>query len=286
MTTGFTVRAAKPEEAITIIKDWSIVQKWNPGFLDAIIIQKLYPNGILVGELDGKIISCIIAVPFGDLGYFGVYIVDSEYRGKGYGITTWNQALSNLKDCNIALDAVLDKVELYKKSGFVVPDFLNKRYQGKFDTTEVYKSNESIVPLSKISNEEIAEYERSVNGFYRPEIWEEWKNYEGGHSFAYVQDSKLVGFGQIRPGVDSYKIGPIYAKDSQAAQEIAINLIHSIPKDSLVQLDVCSKNTKAMKLAEEFLKFGFVFELQRMWQRDPPKTDYDQYFASLSIEFA
>ncbi|KXN69212.1 hypothetical protein CONCODRAFT_8439 [Conidiobolus coronatus NRRL 28638] len=285
MTTGFLVRTATAEEAITVFKHLSDVEQWNPGNKDAEYFQRTYPDHFFVGELDGEVVSCVTAVPYGDCAFMGMYIVKPEHRKKGYGFKTFQTALDSVKDKNVSLDAVLQEIKTYEKSGFVVHSFLQMRHHGKFDVTNLYKPNKNIVPLNTFTNEQIAKYEESIIGFYRPEIWELYKNYEGGYSVAYAEDSKLEGLGVIRPGSNAYKIGPLFAKDTETAKQIFIELVNSIPKDSYIQMDVPSANAEAVKFAEGFLGFKNVFECKKMWTREPPKHIFNQIYGSFALEY-
>ena len=66
------------------------------------------PGGFFVGELDGEITSHIMAIKYpGHSTHIGSFMVDKEYRGKGYGEKTWNFAWKTLDhSCTIGLDAL------------------------------------------------------------------------------------------------------------------------------------------------------------------------------------
>jgi GNAT superfamily N-acetyltransferase len=285
MTVGFFVRTATTEEANTVFKASCAFEKWNPGSKDAEYFQKTYPEYFFVGELDGEVVSCVSVVPYREYAFLGMYIVQPGYRGKGYGKKTFQAAMESVKGLNVSLDAVLQEIKTYEKSGFVFQSFLLNKYNGKFDVDNHYRPNNSIVPLNKISNEQIAEYEQSINSFYRPEIWEHWKRYERGHSFAYVENSKLVGIASIRPGVTAYKVGPLYADSAEIAKVLFINLVNAIPKDSSIELDTPATNSDAQKLVKEFLKFSPVFDCMKMWTQEPPKHHINKIYGTLALEF-
>lgn len=117
-------------------------EEWNPGLDDASSFFAADPSGFFVGRLrgehghgnDGRILSMASGVVYpsgkagagslsstGDYGFVGLYIVDPAYRGRGYGLKTFNHVMDRLKQrgCScIGLDGVMARVEDYKRSGF------------------------------------------------------------------------------------------------------------------------------------------------------------------------
>ena len=89
---------------------------------DPVAFWAIDETGYFVGELDGKIISCVGCLKYSDeFAFVMMYMVDEEYRGKGYGLKTFNVAIQSLPSgCNIGLVSPPDLEAMYKKSGFKV----------------------------------------------------------------------------------------------------------------------------------------------------------------------
>ena len=93
---SFIIRAMQQHE-ISLAIDWAAAEGWNPGLRDAECFYVADPKGFLLGELDGKPVGCISAIRYEEeFGFLGLYIVQPEYRGKGYGLKLWNAAMEYL----------------------------------------------------------------------------------------------------------------------------------------------------------------------------------------------
>jgi RimJ/RimL family protein N-acetyltransferase len=72
-----------------------------------------------MGCLNDKPIGCIAVSAYDEkYGYIGEYIVLKKYRGKGYGLKLFKEAMNYLQGRIVALDSVYWEAETYKKSGF------------------------------------------------------------------------------------------------------------------------------------------------------------------------
>lgn len=79
------------------------------------------PGGCLLAELSGKPVGICIATPYGESGFIGELIVQTEARGRGIGTALLNYGVNYLRDCGsktIYLDGVLKAVPLYERNGF------------------------------------------------------------------------------------------------------------------------------------------------------------------------
>src|SRR5262245_18570462 len=109
---------------------WADREGWNPGLDDGPAFYAADPSGYFIGRLGNRPIASISAVAYdGDFGFLCFYIVEPEFRGKGYGLRTWHEAMAYLGDRNIGLDGVIEQQENYKKSGFKLA-YNNTRYAG------------------------------------------------------------------------------------------------------------------------------------------------------------
>ncbi len=80
-----------------------------------------HPEGCFIGELGGRKIAMVFAVPYSDFGFIGNLIVEVPYRGKGIGMELMRHSLNHLENLGInsvMLDAVTAAIPLYKRLGF------------------------------------------------------------------------------------------------------------------------------------------------------------------------
>lgn len=107
-------------------------------------------------------IASLAAVRYkkGDNPFFawlGLYIVQYEYRHRGYGKALWDHAKSQLEHENyktFGLHAVMNQIETYQKDGFEVPHdkAKNTRWMGVSEKQKFHyrKSGVEIVSLKDI----------------------------------------------------------------------------------------------------------------------------------------
>lgn len=93
---NFSIRRLTRKEMRTAIL-WADREGWNPGIHDEKCFFNADPNGYFAGVLGDKIVSIISAVKYDNIyGFVGFYIVDPEFRGRGYGLPVWNRAMEYL----------------------------------------------------------------------------------------------------------------------------------------------------------------------------------------------
>lgn len=217
---------------------WAAKEGWNPGLHDRDSFYKIDPQGFFMGFLDGKPISCISAVSYGEnFGFIGFYIVHTDHRNKGYGIKIWNKAIDYLRNKNIGLDGVVAQQENYKKSGFKL-SHRNIRYQG---VGKKYEINKGIIKIDSIPFTDLIKYDTQLFPTHRSQFIRSWINEKESLTLGYLKDKRLLGCGTIRKCVIGYKIGPLFADNKNIAESIFKNL-NSLAIGSEIFLDVPELN--------------------------------------------
>ena len=96
MAGDYQIRAMSRSE-LQLAIGWARDEGWNPGLHDATSFHAADPEGLLVGVLDGRPISSISVVRYGQtFGFLGLYIVIPEQRGRGYGYALWQAGMARL----------------------------------------------------------------------------------------------------------------------------------------------------------------------------------------------
>ncbi len=116
---AFRIGVATPAQVEMMIA-WAQREGWNPGVADARCFRAADPDGFLVGTIDDRLVATISAVRYPGLGFVGLYIVDPEYRGRGYGLRIWTAAMERLEGVVTGLDGVVAQQDNYARSGFVL----------------------------------------------------------------------------------------------------------------------------------------------------------------------
>lgn len=276
---NYKISVMSQDELSTAI-NWARKEGWNPGIHDAAAFYQADPTGFLAGKYFDQIIATISAVKYGsDFGFIGLYIVKEEFRGKGFGFKLWEAAIAGMSGRNIGLDGVLAQQDNYKKSGFRLAH-RNIRFAGK--------SAKNTLPsrataAEQIPFNDIAAYDRQFFPAERSNFLKHCIAPENSRTLAIVENSRILGYGSIRPCDQGFKIGPLNAESSDIAVELFLALTATIPEASEIFLDVPEPNKVAIQLAQNF-GMTPVFETARMYTKSFPKLPLDKIFGITTFE--
>ena len=269
------------KEEVDIAIDWAAVEGWNPGLYDSRCFYDADPDGFFIAFLDDEPVGCISAVSYSDsFGFIGFYIVKTEFRGNGYGIRLWKNALEYLKDRNVGLDGVLAQQKNYEKSGFRLA-YRNIRYRGVGPGKK--PAGPHIVPLSHVPLNKVEAYDDKLFPAPRHRFIKCWINQPESIALGILIDQRLSGYGVLRTCRTGFKIGPLFADDVSLAEELLDTLIGNTPGGKPVFLDTPAANPSAVGLAQ---KKGMqkVFETVRMYNKENPRIELDRVFGVTSFE--
>lgn len=269
------------EEVKDIAVEWAAKEGWNPGLNDTQCFYKADSKGFFVGLLDEKPISCISAIKYGeDFGFIGFYIVDTEYRGKGYGIRIWNEAMDYLNGRNIALDGVIEQQNNYKKSGFKLV-YSNIRFELK--TKKYDNKAHEIQPITKDIFSSILEYDLRYFPANRSEFLKCWLNMPESYGFYFTDSDEILGYSIVRKCRTGYKIGPLFAENKEIANQLFVKINNSLPVDELLYLDIPEVNQSALELARKY-NMEKVFGTARMYTQKEPNIDNTKVYGVTTFE--
>lgn len=274
MKAEYQIRSLDQNEFSQVIS-FARAEKWLMGHDDHQLFYKLAEKDFLGGFFEGKLVSTISCINYGEMGFIGLYIVKPEYRAMGFGLKLFEAALQHLKHCSvIGLDAVIKQIPNYKKHGFVsaytqnlligyVPYQPNKAVSTEFTFDEVYPLFNQSFPCT------------------RKEFYATWLNYT--KTAVYRDEGRVKGIGSIRLGDNEIgKIGPLIAENAEIAKILIQHLSHYV---SSHQVSICcsSENVMAMKLYES-LNFKNTLLSERMYRGPKPSHDLQHIFGSASQE--
>ncbi|KAG0058063.1 hypothetical protein BGZ89_001626 [Linnemannia elongata] len=243
---------------------------------------------------DPSVISVISAIRFGDnQAWIGCYITDPKYRGRGYGISTFNRALGHVGPTrkSVGLNAVFSQVENYRRSGFTNPSWVNERRRGSVrDLVEVQEPelaarivggefDEEVVLLSdeRVDWEQLPEIERRYTGFERPEFVKDWVRFHASHPelhrvgvavLSRTQKDEntgkplVLGYGCVRPGFTSYRAEVLAADKRDPLVDVPL----------IFDIDIPDQNRASVEM---FDGIGWMntMSTQRLWRGIVPPYD-------------
>jgi GNAT superfamily N-acetyltransferase len=277
---GYAVREMDSHE-VDLAISWANAEGWNPGIHDAETFYKTDPHGFFVGIFDGKPVSSISAVTYGEAyGFLGFYIVQAQFRGRGLGIKIWNVGMKHLKGRNIGLDGVLEQQKLYERMGFR-PCYKSVRYQGV--GTGTMSNAEEVKYLSEVPIEDILAYDDLYFPVPRHVFIKSWIWQPEGIAQGVLNENELVGYGVLRKCYQGYKIGPLFANDDKVADVLFCALCGHASQDTPVFMDIPELNSAALDLAKRHRMYP-VFETVRMYNKEIPRLPMDRIFGITSFE--
>ena len=281
MSKEFIIRTMTRSE-VDIAVDWAAAEGWNPGIHDADCFWQADRTGFLGGWIGDDPVATISVVRYGSsFGFLGFYIVNPEYRGRGYGLAIWNAGLEYLEGRTIGLDGVVAQQDNYRKSGFSLA-YNNIRYEGVGGGR--LPSDSPVVPLASVSETNLFSYDRGFFPEERGNFLECWTSRPETVSLGTLDRAgKLAGYGVTRRCRKGYKVGPLFADTPDIAEALFSSLRSAIPKQEPVFLDVPAVNPDAMALVA---RHGMrpVFETARMYKGNAPDLSVDRTYGVTSFE--
>jgi hypothetical protein len=285
----FVIRPLGIDE-VSVPVDWAAAEGWNPGVSDVGPFWHQDPQGFLGGFLDGTMIACISAVRYdATFGFVGFYIVAPGWRGQGYGIQMWDAALAHLADVRtVGLDGVVDQQSNYRKSGFALA-YRSVRYAGLaapgyHPDVQDNARGLRLVPAAETALDSLVRYDAEHFGAERTRFVRDWIAAPGHHGIvAETSGSRIAGYGVIRPCRDGYKVGPLFAADSEIAAHLLSALLATVTPGSPVFLDPPVPNAAAVEMVSR-LGWRPIFETARMYRGDPLQLPVNELFGVTTFE--
>jgi len=267
-------------EKIDLAVEWAAREGWNPGLNDADAFHAIDPDGFFFGELDGQPIAVGSALAYDDtFGFCGFYIVDPAHRASGYGIQLTRARLEYMGDRNVGLDGVIDMSDKYARLGYKT-SHISTRYV--HTPQEQFNQPEHIRAASHVSFHDLVKYDAAHFPVERERFLKAWIGQPNATALVSVVDVAIQGFGVIRQCREGYKIGPLFAQESEIAEVIYKSLCN-FGLNQPVYLDIPEPNSAAMKLANKY-SMQPVFSCARMYLRHDPALPIDKIYGITTFE--
>jgi len=277
MTANYRIRTMSRSE-LELAIGWARDEGWNPGLHDATPFHAADPEGFLVGLLDGRPISSIAVVRYGEtFGFLGFYIVIPEERGRGYGHRLWQAGMARLTGRLVGLDGVPAQQDNYRRSGFELA-YRNIRYGGTAPSGRA----DGLRDARTVPFEQLVAIDARLFPAPRPGFLAGWISLPESRALAAVDDGELRGIGVRRRCGIGHKIGPLYAASRAIAERLFDGLCEGIAGEP-VFLDVPEPNAEAVALAEG-RDLGPAFETSRMYTGPAPNIELTQLYGVMTFE--
>jgi ribosomal protein S18 acetylase RimI-like enzyme len=148
------IRPFQPQDEDAVISLWrrcDLVRPWNDPHKDIQRKSEVRPDLFLVGVLDGRIITCVMAGYEGHRGWLNYLAVDPKYQRRGFARVIVMEAERLLREAGcpkINLQIRTSNhgvIEFYRRLGYSVDDVVSmgKRLEHDDKAPEPMRSSES-----------------------------------------------------------------------------------------------------------------------------------------------
>lgn len=271
-------------KGVEVLVNWAEEEGWNPGLNDAKIFWDTDPDGFIGCYYNSELIGGGSIVSYnGTFGFMGFFIMKPEFRSKGIGRKLWyyrrNKLIDRLKPgAIIGMDGVVAMQEFYKKGGFELA-FRDERYERLGET---FKIDPDVTSVSENDIKDIMLYDKDCFGYDRPQFMIPWLKQNQSQAFKYQQGDRLCGFAVLRKTRKGNKIGPLFADNAEAAEELYKACLNSA-KGEEVYLDIPMVNKQTVELVSKY-NAKYVFECARMYYGSPPEININKVFGITTFE--
>lgn len=283
MPTEMQIRPMSRTEVDELV-DWAAQEGWNPGLHDAQLFWQNDPDAFIAAELDGELIGGGAITSYdGRFGFMGFFIVKPAFRGRGLGDRLWHarreRLLARLEPgAAIGMDGVFDMQAYYAKGGFV---FSHRDIRYRAPARETVRPA-SLVALTELPFAQVLAYDAGCFPAPRERFLSVWTRQPDSLGLGCVRDGRLAGYGVVRRCRDGCKIGPLFADDALAADQLFEGLSGFDPGRP-VFVDVPENNPAALALVAE-RDMQEVFGCARMYLGPFPKLRDDRVFGVTTFE--
>lgn len=274
------------ESGLRKLIDMAAAEGWNPGCHDAQTFFQTDPDGFVGVHRDDALIGGGAIVRHSDgFGFMGLFLMSPEFRGQGIGRKLWYARRDRLRErlaprAAIGMDGVSAMVDFYREGGFV-PQYISSRFQTMAKPIET-EIDGHVVPLTGADRPNLAELDRRAFPGERGAYLSAWLHQSEAYIYGYEVNARILGYGVMRPCMEGWKIGPLFAESPEIANALMTAFLRAAD-GALVSIDVPSKNSAAEGLCRSF-GMESAFQCTRMYYGPPPTYDASLIYGLTSFE--
>lgn len=235
------------------------------------------PKGSFIGEIDGKPMSMICTVNYGEFGFIGNLIVQQLYRGQNFGKYLMEFAMKYLLDNgtnSLLLDGVPKALSIYEKLGFrkIAKSLRLEAILTGSETKYTRQMTES--DLSKIDVLDSRYFGGSREEFLRMRFVA-----NPGLSKVIEIDGDLQGFIMGSYRRDSVRIGPMVIDDHSISAEHLLAELSGRSEETIHKIGVLETNIHALKLLKQYGFKETSYSWRMVYGRDTEATLSNHLYA-------
>lgn len=288
------------ESDLPLVTEWARQEGFCPGLGDAGVYRHTDGAGLWVGCLGEEPVGCIAGIRYDErYGFIGLFLVRPAFRGRGYGVALWRQALAHLDGVAcIGLEAAPERLIDYGQWGFEAA-YDTLRWRLPFACRPRCSGGQlppgyGVVAAVQLgadagSHELVLSYDARHEATPRPHFLGEWLR-QGSGTVELVRDELgcCRGFGRIRPcllpddtGALGWRLGPLLADAPLLAGALLDRLCSE--RTGPVLIDAPEANPRAHRLLEH-RGFQIAGRTVRMYRGTPPELPLQDIYGLACLE--
>ncbi|EEC00420.1 conserved hypothetical protein [Ixodes scapularis] len=292
------IRDMRPHEICQAVDIWK-EQGLEQGMNNVSIFYQVDPEGffVAVDTRTGEVVAtCACMRQRPSLYFVGMYAVRKKLQGRGIGVRLWKTMTQRFGDCNAGLNAVPKHLSTYRDRagfGFVEP-WNTLVYNTVTVTPEKLPAQTDdlrVVPIDEELLPQVIAYDALVHCFDREATVTLTVTDTDGFSKAVLRrqddgEDLVCGFGKISSNIlGGAMVGPLYAKDPEAAGALLRCLVESNPLSRVsLTMMVVDCNPDACSLAED-LGLKHYMKVPRCYRKESVPARLEQVYAQHDLNF-
>lgn len=224
---------------------------WNQTEADWRRFLENSPAGCFAAEVNGQIVGTVATICYESrFSWIGMVLVDPEFRGMGIGTRLLHRAIEHLDCINvpaIKLDATPLGKPIYLKLGFI-PEYEIERWILR--RPAVARSSElsrSCVLSDEMQMPQICELDRELFGADRSSLLRSLHKESPELTSVARKDGVLSGYALGRKGLFADHLGPWFARNWEAAQELLQSFLRQSTRENVI-VDCLPSNSTILDL--------------------------------------
>ncbi|KAJ1970159.1 hypothetical protein IWQ62_000128 [Dispira parvispora] len=293
------------EEELLVIRDahsldermipfeWSAIMQWDPCVYEHAMHGKMPTNRILLGVVNGRIVSCLVVHVFeNQTGFFGPLIVlNPNDRGKGYGHGLMQYMLHAYRGYVLGCNGAVEKVKYYQQYGMQAHHTV-QRWRGTFPSSCAHLAARHQPQYHVMQDNDRAlsvmiQMDYEATGVRRCQFWKSWLAQKERitlvmNSGEQDNEQRPAAVGCLTPvgqtGV--YRLAPVFAVDRASAIALGLELMQRVmdvdpmseSSTADLKFDIAceSENPDAEEICRDLFQWGAGIQGVKLWKGGKP----------------
>jgi|GEM_PF-2720231 len=277
----FQIRPAVAED-IPLIYQLAHLEGWNYGVDDIWVATQAMLNSFIVGIVGNQIVACRAVTPYESFTYCSFLLVKPEFRSLGYGRQVQTMVLEQVGAGNMIVDKMPGTDRWSREHGFQSSDLFCSYHLDSHTRNDVCEQSLPIFPVHSFL-EDVLDYDASFFPSSRRSYMKTWLSMPHSNGVLWYDENAVRGYGVIRKANKGYRIGPLYAENSEIACHLFRALIAGLQNESIA-LSMPEQSPLTHSLVAAF-QLRPTVRLQRMYSKSPLDIPYEKIAAITNFTF-